>query len=94
MQNSVYIIVKYLQIFSVNTVEHSKYDRRQLHYFEYLPCHTLAVGVIKNDGTKVKDCLLLHVNNSENRGGIFLYRHNYLSRNFNLQTNKTYYITF
>jgi len=52
---------------------------------------------------KLQECLLLHVNYRENRGiyfieGIkwkanFVNRYKYLSRNFNVQKNKTYYTT-
>ena len=50
---------------------------------------------------KLQECLLLHVNYRENRGicfieGItwkanFVNRYKYFGRNFNVQTNKTYY---
>jgi hypothetical protein len=52
---------------------------------------------------KLHECLLLHVNYPENRGiefieGIkwkvnFVNRYKYLSGNFNVQINKTYYTT-
>jgi len=53
---------------------------------------------------KQQECLLLHVNYRENRGICFIEgtkwkensvnRYKYLSRNFNVQTNETYYTIF
>jgi hypothetical protein len=102
MQYSICVIVKYFQFFGKHCWTLQLWRLAVPVFWILALCHTLGVAVIQNIDTKQQECSLLHVNYRENRGIGFIEgtkwkensvnRYKYLSRNFNLQTNKTYTI--